>query len=68
MGWISCKERMPDFKSFCNESTFLVVKNGKTDIGCVGWYTDNSCKLWVEMGDEDEDITHWMPLPQPPHD
>lgn len=52
--WVSVKDRLPD-----KIGKVLVVDNGKVDINSwagkyEGWYYVN------------KNITHWMPLPEPP--
>jgi Lar family restriction alleviation protein len=55
--WISVKDRLPEndeyVLTYCECSTKSVRSN---------WYS-SSRKLWHEG---DDNITHWMPLPDPP--
>ena len=57
MNWISVKERMPEW--------FLLYTTWE-DIE-VGWRREEDWYIIRDaMGTPDEDITHWMPLPDPP--
>ena len=55
--WISVKERLPK-----KHETVLVCSRGKNNsvisIDCLC-----SSGKWY---DQDDDVTHWMPIPQPP--
>jgi len=57
MEWISVDERLPD-----KFATFIVdYGNGRS--GCA-WFDDNlSC---FYCGNYKVNVTHWMPLPEPP--
>lgn len=55
--WISVEERMPE-----NDDDVLVFSS--SGIG-LGYYS--RCGYWVDyVNTNDECITHWMPLPEPP--
>ena len=58
--WISCAERLPDEQQevicLTSDGSFRVF--GWTYIDWM-WFDDN--EWWDE-----KDVTHWMPLPQPP--
>lgn len=73
MQWISVKERLPSRKKFKEVLTFEYIKCSKTkkkipiirvelaeDI-----YMDLKKEVCWSEGDG-ENITHWMPLPEPP--
>ena len=70
--WIKCSERMP----IDNEMVlFYVLLDKDIYVGaylCVGAYLPPSSfgkAGWVESGGvswQDADVTHWMPLPEPP--
>lgn len=55
--WISVKERLP------NEKQRVIVRCNTVGT-TVGW------RLWGEwvtdLGDGGSEVTHWMPLPEPP--
>ena len=61
--WISVEEELPP-------------ENGKTQQSISVWATDGltsgefrynfDTKTWTDMWGDPFDITHWMPLPQPP--
>lgn len=56
--WISVKERLPIVS--CGELEFLVA----TEDGCVeiqAFWAKGQCFDY-------SDVTHWMPLPQPPNE
>ena len=62
-GWISVKERMPE--------DYVNVLIAMTDVAgtfvAVAWRENNG---WNdgEGGWPDENVTHWMPLPEPPEE
>jgi hypothetical protein len=68
-GWISCKDRMPEVNEpvlfiFNTESGFKAVMYGwhETIKGLgSGWH-----QAGVGGARADEEVTHWMPLPEPP--
>lgn len=58
--WISCEERLPDE----NQRVLCVMKDGQFKIltwTYIDWAWEDETVWWGE-----EDVTHWMPLPQPP--
>ena len=59
--WISVEDRLPD------ESVSCLVFG--PDGNYVGWVCDPVQKWWAREGDLDDycvEVTHWMPLPEPP--
>ena len=58
--WISVEERLPE-----PDKNVLTLENRKRVR--IGYYSED-CEEWVinDMVAYDEDITHWMPLPEPP--
>ena len=67
MNWISVKERLPDegvevlvyccyFKDNCSQEIASLDSYGGIQ------YWDLEGRQYLEM----EDVTHWMPLPEPP--
>ena len=76
--WISVEDKLPEIVSIHNgyRSTVkksirvlcvCVQKSGKTMVkeGYCEWYNDYQEPRWQIPGTID-DVTHWMPLPQPP--
>ena len=63
-GWIPCSERMP------KRDTMVIINmmNGNVRVGCYEgntgfhdkWSVQPCVTLW------DNEVTHWMPLPEPP--
>lgn len=73
--WISVKDRLPD-----ENGRYLAVKKriapdalggNRTDIVILRFFEDSGFKMpihipdWINEEINDE-VTHWMPLPQPP--
>jgi len=61
-GWISVEDRLPPYLTRC------LVTNG--EYIKLSWSKDED-EAWCEIQDSDtdvwlNDVTHWMPLPQPP--
>lgn len=59
-GWISVDDRMPEVGQFYNYSDNVLVWDGQ--------FIRNSC-WWPSLkgwNDDEDNITHWQPLPQPP--
>lgn len=71
MDWISVKDRMP--KSIANK-VIVCCQNGYVGFahyekynGIEEWYNLESQKPFSEWVEENEyEVTHWMPLPEPP--
>lgn len=65
--WISVKDRLPE-----NENEMVLVTDGKTVItGFRNWMyrSEPDSRLFVpglKMGGGCMEVTHWMPLPEPP--
>ena len=57
MEWISVKDRLPD-----DEENVLAFVFGEAEVCCLknGVWRNEWMKFY------DGDITHWMPLPEPP--
>ncbi|HBC8889436.1 TPA: DUF551 domain-containing protein [Escherichia coli] len=74
-GWISCSERMPEMGERQCYVLAADFKNNyppsipNTQVGVYGdWFNDGK-PTWDDGGGEDlylKDVTHWMPLPEPP--
>ena len=73
--WISVKDRLPD-----KTGRYLVIKNriapdcfggNRTDIVILRFFVDKGFRMpthipeWINK-EINEEVTHWMPLPQPP--
>lgn len=71
--WISVKDRLPSenglYLTFCNSQPEILLNNFDRGVGKFGvWWN------YAPSGDlvmryrfiEAEDVTHWMPLPDPP--
>ena len=58
--WISVKDRLPEYG---DGNVLIAYKQG-------GIYIDSWDEEYEEWDDAgiDDDITHWMPLPEPPKD
>lgn len=61
--WISVKDKLPQDDSDC------LIYDATSNITLVGWY-DIGDKVWEDCRGfiycDEDDITHWQPLPQPP--
>ena len=61
MEWIKISERLPE------DIGHYLVYYKECDIGCIAWSFYNSLGQWASSYNTFyEDITHWMPLPEPP--
>ncbi|EJK1790929.1 DUF551 domain-containing protein [Escherichia coli] len=67
-GWISCSERMPEK----NQSVLILVNFDSSLVEpliCSARYTGITFRrgdVTIKPGDGIEQVTHWMPLPEPP--
>lgn len=69
--WISVKDRLPESD---NDTLLLLVKcsaeekpNGALFIDTDSFYVDDGYfRFWGVQ--KNHTVTHWMPLPEPPHD
>ncbi|HDP7738833.1 TPA: DUF551 domain-containing protein [Escherichia coli] len=76
-GWISCSERMPEMGERQCYVLAADFKNNyppnipNTQVGVYGdWFNDGN-PTWDDGGGEDlylKEVTHWMPLPEPPQE
>ncbi|EES5804599.1 DUF551 domain-containing protein [Escherichia coli] len=62
-GWISCSERMP--KGYAD----VLVTNGE-HVEVKWWDESGYWNSWTELNSDifADEITHWMPLPEPPQE
>ena len=58
--WISVKDRLPKNGK---EDVLIALRWGEVDIG---WCEDGRWRSEFVNEYEDGEVTHWMPLPQPP--
>ena len=76
--WISVKDRLPEFieNKFVSENVLGVV-DGKIGVYCrfidEGWYWTKVHNIgWEDLreseteANDEYEVTHWMPLPEPP--
>ena len=76
-GWISCSEQMPEMGERQCYALAADFKNNypphipNTQVGVYGdWFNDGD-PTWVDGDGEDlylKEVTHWMPLPEPPQE
>ncbi|EEV0801431.1 DUF551 domain-containing protein [Escherichia coli] len=76
-GWISCSERMPEMGERQCYVLAADFKNNyppnipNTQVGVYGdWFNDGN-PTWDDGDGEDlylKEVTHWMPLPEPPQE
>jgi hypothetical protein len=65
--WISVKDRLPEV----NVDVIVFNKHRQRFMShFVGmnteWLSNKPCAVWVDDRGAYSDITHWMPLPEPP--
>jgi hypothetical protein len=60
MEWISVKDRLPE-----KENEEVICYDGKIVFTGVEYSKKNDFE-WIECGYKPKNITHWMPLPNPP--
>ena len=58
--WISVKDRLPESGK---EGVLIGLRWGEVDIG---WCEDDRWRSEFVNEYEDGEVTHWMPIPQPP--
>lgn len=59
MKWISVKDKLP------NKKQEVICFDGKEVFSGVE-YSEKYGFTWIDLGYTPNDITHWMPLPDPP--
>ncbi|HCW1532623.1 TPA: DUF551 domain-containing protein, partial [Escherichia coli] len=69
-GWISCSERMPEK----NQNVLISVNFDSSLVEpliCSARYTGSTFRrgeATIKSGNGVEQVTHWMPLPEPPQE
>ena len=58
--WIPVKDRLPENEK---EGMLIALRWGMVDIG---WYEEGQWSSEFVNEYEDGEVTHWMPIPQPP--
>ena len=75
--WISCKDKMPDTSEQGMDSKYSDCCLVCDEFGWIGmgYYITDGQKSWWEFADAQNknkidwtEVTHWMPLPEPPKD
>lgn len=68
--WISVEERLPDC---CGMPVLMVAVNQYSQTRVVKGFTDYQCPITFHTNEKEYDgvwgawdVTHWMPLPEPP--
>ena len=65
--WISVEDELPD-----NEQQVRTLDNGGREFGCTFYYHENrGNKPYFKVNGYvwgHDNVTHWMPLPEPPED
>ena len=64
MEWINVKDRLPN----PHKQHVLVVLSNKTVHFATDWvdWPDGHVTFWIPFYERWFDVTHWMPLPEPP--
>ena len=65
MKWISVEDRLPEEIGPCLIS-YSVTGADNFPMGTIGWSFFNSAKKFAVQNGYAKDVTHWMPLPEPP--
>lgn len=63
-GWIKVSDRLPDYESDKDRQTSYLVYYPNDQEVC--YYRKN--RFVDSYGETVDDVTHWMPLPEPPKD
>lgn len=66
MEWVSVKDRLP---AICTDVLCFFTKGGlaiNQKVMCIN--ADGDWQGEDDLNPRNEDVTHWMPLPQPPKD
>ena len=62
-GWISVKDRLPECKDYYEEVVIFIPELNEVTLGI---YDDPKWLKWNDDVWETINVTHWMPLPEPP--
>ena len=66
--WISVKDRLPD-QTYPAQKVLFITKTGGLFIGCYYKATAyDQFNGWYSMCVRIDNVTHWMPLPEPPEE
>ncbi len=66
--WISVNDRLPN----SNKKVLVYCKNERDEYVGVGYYRNWMGKYWFDSENKEPfevcgyEVTHWMPLPEPP--
>jgi hypothetical protein len=63
--WISVEDRLPEFRKYKLSPVVLTWTPGRGRRFAL-LYDNGQGKRWFSDGEDAQDITHWMPLPEPP--
>jgi hypothetical protein len=70
--WISVKDRLPEVKEGDTRSNWVLVLTRDSsryvaDFNTKGsWHCNCNCREGSYADEDGNDVTHWMPLPEPP--
>lgn len=71
--WISVEDRLPEAAEMYNKNsedefslTNPVLTFGKNGFAIAMVERDENHTIFVDLGDVIKEVTHWMPLPEPP--
>jgi len=68
--WISVEDRLPISEAEMADHNYLNIEViiATDSFVSTGYFeAGNTFNFWCEFKDIGEDVTHWMPLPEPPN-